>query len=75
MIYSVFVGKYSSPKISKNDLKKLNDLGLVGYLFQKDGFYSLKIYSTLNVVQANNVKSNLEKRGFFAFIEEKDVSK
>ena len=52
MIYSVFVGKYSSSSESKNDLKKLNAIGMKGYLFIKGDFYSLKVYSTLNSDEA-----------------------
>lgn len=69
MIYSVFVGKYSSSSESKNDLKKLNAIGMKGYLFIKGDFYSLKVYSTLNADEAKSVEDALSKKGFVAYQE------
>lgn len=75
MIYSIFVGHYDSPKVSKTDLKKLNSLGLVGYLFSKGDFFSLKIASTLNKEQALTLRKNLELKGFESYIEESPIKR
>lgn len=73
MIYSVFVGKYSTPSVSKSDLRKLNELGLKGYLFVKNDFYTLKVHSTVNQSQAEFLRNKLTQQGFTSFIEEEKL--
>lgn len=69
-MFSVYVGKYPSPKISKKDLKKLNELGLVGYLFAMEDCYSLKVKSFPREINAQQLKNALTQREFNAFIKE-----
>lgn len=64
---SVYVGKYESPAISKKDVKKLNELGLKGYVFSLGDFYSLKVASYPNLDSALKLEEQLKIRGFDAF--------
>lgn len=74
MVYSVFVGQYKTVNDSKSDLKKLQKLEINPYLFNKKDFYTFKIKSFLEVSKANQLKANLIKLGFVAFIEESNIN-
>lgn len=74
MVYSVFVGQYKTVNDSKSDLKKLQKLEINPYLFNKKDFYTFKIKSFLEVSKANQLKANLIKLGFAAFIEESNIN-
>lgn len=64
---SVYVGKYASPAISKKDIKKLNELGLRGYIFGMGDYYSIKVASYPNLDAALKLEEQLKLRGFEAF--------
>lgn len=66
--YNVYVGKYNSVSISKKDIKKLNDLGLRGYLFSMGEYYSIKVSGFIHQIQAENLRKILEQKGFEAYI-------
>lgn len=68
-MFSVYVGKYDSPKVQKSDLKKLNELGLVGYMFSLGEYYSLKVGTFPHEMNALQLLKALRERGFEAFIE------
>ena len=70
MFFSVYVGHFETPSASKDCLKKLNNLGLKGFLFSRGTHYALKVYSSPNFENANILKHNLEKKGFDASVEE-----
>lgn len=65
---SVYVGKYENTSISKKDLKKLNELGLKGYLYSLGDYYSIKVASFPDNERALKLKEVLEKKGFISFI-------
>lgn len=68
MLYSVFVGEYKSVPDSKADQKKLNDLGLRGYVFFRGEFYSLKIATYPSFEKAEYLRLQLTKYGFKAYV-------
>lgn len=64
---SVYVGKFDTPSASRKDVKKLNDLGLRGYIFSLGDYYSVKVASYPNLDQALKLEEQLKLRGFQAF--------
>ena len=75
MMYCVYVGHYSSPAISKEDVVKLNRFGLTGYVFSRGDYYALKVFSSPNAERANGVKMLLEQKGFVVELETIDLKK
>lgn len=75
MLYSLYVGHYSSSKIPKEVVKKLNDLGLVGYIFSRGDYYALKVYATANEKQAYYMKAFLESKGLVTEVEIQQIRK
>ena len=69
VIHNLYIGRYSSPNISKKDLKKLNDLGIRGYLFARKDCYSLKIFSSIDKDKTDMLAHNLRAKGFETDIE------
>lgn len=66
--YSVYVGKYDSPNVSKKDVKKLNELGMRGYLFSMGDHFSIKVATYPNQMVAENLVGILKQKGFEAYI-------
>ena len=75
MMYSIYVGHYSSPAITKEDVIKLNKLGLKGFVFSRGDYYALKVFSSPNATKVAEVKSFLEQHGFSTDIETIDLKK
>ena len=73
IIYSVYVGKYDKPSAVKNDLKKINSLGLQGFTFSRNSHYALKVFTSPNKEKALYVKRFLEGNGFETEFEERVV--
>lgn len=67
--YSIYVGIYDTPKIPKEDVKKLNNLGLKAYIFSTSKGYSLKVYTSPDLNMANMMIANLKNYGFDAWME------
>jgi len=75
MMYCVYVGHYSSPAISKDDVVKLNRFGLKGYVFSRGDYYSLKVYSSPSLDKATEVRKLLIQQGFVTELETIDLKK
>lgn len=75
VIYSVYVGNYDKPSATKNDVKKLNSLGLQGFVFSRNSHYTLKAFASPNKEKALYVKQMLEKHGFETEFEERVIKK
>jgi len=69
-IYSVYVGQYEKSSDSKDDLKKLNNLGYKGYLFSMNNFYTLKVFSSVRKEMAAAIYKLMIKNGFSSFIQD-----
>jgi len=69
MMYCVYVGHYSSPAISKDDVVKLNRFGLKGYVFSRGDYYSLKVYSSPSLEKVTEVRKLLDQQGFVTELE------
>ena len=69
-MYSIYVGNYDSPSATKNDLAKLNKLGFRGFVFSRNGHYSLKVYASPDFDNINLVADKLRKLGYYVEIEE-----
>lgn len=74
-IYTVYVGHYKTTSDSKNDLKRINELGYKAYLFNIGECFSLKVYTCYNAEQALYAENIFKKRNFDAFTEIKDIKK
>ena len=75
MMYCVYVGHYSSPAVSKEDVAKLNRYGLRGYVFSRGDYYALKVYSTPLLDKATEVSNLLKQHGFTTELETIDLKK
>lgn len=69
IMHSIYVGHYSSPAITKNDVIKLNKLGFKGFVFSRGDYYALKVYSSPVPENIYKVKAVLESQGFVTEIE------
>jgi hypothetical protein len=69
-MYSIYVGNYESPSKAKNDIAKLNALGLKAFTFSRGDHYALKVFSSANQEQAFNTKAALERKGFITELEQ-----
>lgn len=67
-VYSTCVGHFKEASESKKALKKLNELGLKGFLFSMNDFYTLKTYTGPNENIANNLMKTLKIKGFDTFV-------
>lgn len=75
MMYCVYVGHYSSPAISKDDVVKLNRYGLKGYVFSRGDYYALKVFSSPSLDKATEVRKLLDQHGFTTELETIDLKK
>ena len=75
IMYSLFVGNYKSPSITKGDVSKLNNLGLRGFVFSRGDHYSLKVYSSPSYENIKTVKEKLEQNGFQVEVDEINLTK
>ncbi len=75
VMYSVYVGRYETPGVSKHELQKLNKMGLKGYLFSRGDHYALKVFSTIEKQSAEGFARKLGQAGLVTEIEELDLSK
>ena len=73
MMYCIYVGHYSSPAISKDDVVKLNRFGLKGYVFSRGDYYSLKVFSSPSLDKATEVRKLLDQKGFVTELETIDL--
>lgn len=75
MIYSVYVGHYDNANVSKSDLKKLNDLGLKGYIFSRGDHYALKVFSSLDRQKAIEFQKLMIMHKFITEFEETPIKR
>lgn len=75
MMYSIYVGHYDSPAVSKSDVAKLNRMGLTGFIFSRGDYYAIKVFSSPNQQLITEWKKNLEKIGFSVEVEAIDLKK
>lgn len=69
MFYSIYVGRCENQKDLKPIQKKLNTLGLRGYVFSLGDCYSLKVAGYPDKVKAESFCVLLKSKGFDAFIQ------
>lgn len=69
IMYSIYVGHYSSPAITKNDIAKLNKLGLKGFVFSRGDYYALKVFTSPVPEKIYKIKTLLETNGFITELE------
>ena len=74
IMYSVYVGNYESPSKAKNDVAKINALGLKAYVFSRGDHYALKVFASTNKEKALMTKSALERKGFIIEFEELNLN-
>ena len=74
-MYSLYVGHYSSPSVSKSDVARLNQLGMRGFLFSRGDYYALKVYSSPNPDNIQTVKNRLRDNGFEVEVETIELKK
>lgn len=75
IMYSIYVGHYSSPAITKNDVAKLNKLGLKGFVFSRGDYYALKVYASHIPEKVYKIKTLLESHGFITELEPVTINK
>ena len=73
IMHSLYVGHYSSPAISKNDVTKLNKMGLRGFVFSRGDYYSLKVFSSPVPELVYQLKNKLESVGFITEVEQINI--
>ena len=74
IMYSVYVGNYESPSKAKNDIAKLNSLGLRAFTFSRGDHYALKVFSSTNMERALMTKASLERKGFVTEFEQFNIN-
>lgn len=72
-IYTVYIGHYKLPSEFKKDLRRMNDLGFNGYLFNLGDFYSIKAFTSYKEEQAKYAEGVLKKHNFDVFLEVKEI--
>lgn len=75
MIYSVYIGYYANANVGKSDLKKLNELGLKGYMFSRGDHYALKVYSSLDKQKAIEFQKLMIMKNFVTELEETSIKR
>lgn len=75
VMYSIYVGTYESPAITKSDVVKLNKLGLRGFVFSRGDHFALKVASSPDYSKILALKHTLEGNGFTTEIEAIDLTK
>ena len=74
IMYSVYVGNYETPAKTKNDVVKMNELGLKAFTFSRGDHYALKVFASTNKEKALMTRNALERKGFVTEFEELNVS-
>lgn len=74
IMYSVYVGNYESPSKAKNDIAKMNALGLKAYTFSRGDHFALKVFASTNMEKAIMTKTALERKGFVTELEELNLN-
>ena len=69
IMYSLYVGNYANPAATKEDIIKLNKLGLKGFVFSRGNHYAIKAFSSPDAAKTNYVKECLEKNHFIVELE------
>lgn len=70
IMYSLYVGNYDSPSKAKDDVSKMNGLGLKAYTFSRGDHYALKVFASTNQEKALMTKAALERKGFVVEFEQ-----
>jgi hypothetical protein len=73
-MYSVYVGNYESPSKAKNDIAKLNALGLKAFTFSRGDHYALKVFASTNKEKVLMTQKALENKGFITEFEELNLN-
>lgn len=68
--YRIFVGHYKKTSELKSDLSKIREYGLFPSIFKEGDGYSIMVTATLKRDLAENVLTNLIKKGFDAYLKE-----
>ena len=74
IMYSIYVGNYESPSKAKNDIAKLNNLGLKAFVFSRKDHYALKVYASTNQEKVLMTQKALENKGFVTELEELNLN-
>lgn len=74
IMYSIYVGNYLSPSKAKNDIAKLNDLGLKAFVFSRGDHYALKVFASTNKEKVLLTQRALENKGFTTELEELNLN-
>ena len=69
-MYSIYIGNYESPSKAKNDIVKINALGLKAYTFSRGNHYALKVFASPNKEAAEIIYNKFKKLGYVAEFEE-----
>lgn len=73
-VFSIYVGRYDSPSATKNDLAKLNKLGLKGFVFSRNDHYALKVFASPNKASVDIISNKLKKLGYEVEVEENKIN-